>query len=667
MKKYLLVLLAVVMCGSTGCDTDIDSSNIASLINDENRCAITGGIQITSEQANVIQSMITVINTNDCWDNKTSGNEILKTTCPPLSDFKTKLSQAGNSYSDIYKDALVTIKHSLKGAFLEYHSKTMVDIFEFVSLNVSMETSKELYYCACNYEFCDDNTACVTDSITQLPTCAVSKYASSANENQCDPIKLNGETIIDILSNSTLPIVKKLEEINKAGTNIDLNDAVFSNWCILNYQNVKIPNPDTNNIKDKQNDFIEHCKAPNGYGYLFSNTCDSEELKDIQGNCKLAQSLFSYLFNCLNANDPVLCPQEKYSPLIVPGFNDVNYSATYYNLIRGYVEEMLTTNLEETLQNNGITIAEFKSSKEFVHAVDEFIINEAVYIVNAPGNIYNIKVNNVVTVADFLNATNEDGSFCTQGCSINLQQEDILTGVRKVLDTLYSNSNPISIPYKKSATETVNIQTTMPDNEMRRKLFAYIPLGVMPKDTLASPLTTNLQCVSVPSAIGDPAGIKKYCEADNNQIIGAEQIFDAINGDNLIPRVDLFDAIIMGTDAQFKVKLKNSSNETADVAIHAGSTSNIISFTLPQNGNKPEYLKGKWNALKCPSGASCSSDTSCGVCADTSIPHTIMAYDTSENKYSSYKEATCKNGAVITKAGTSASTDNSETPAPEEK
>lgn len=712
MKKLIPALLATLLCASAGCDTRIESDVIKDTMGDVFRCEMTGGTPFSSGQANVIRSVVRVINTSECWF-KTGESYSVNNTCEAYDNFVKTLKEAGvtdglslNEFDSVMEGT----KKSLSGGTISYNTKAMSNIYKVVEGLVSDSSGdSSTMYCACGYEFCESGASCVVDTATNLPICTYSTSLGQSVDSTCDPVLIKNTSVSSVVPKALYPILWKLSSLQG---NLASNKYKIQTACVSKQEAEADQTICSNGMES-------------GYGYLFYQTADeyagdSSEKKTRYEN---AADFFSFFTTCVNydassvesyAHDNQNLPEdlkavfkdsnvtvtkvyykkgskgeEHYFPICIGDqvhFPGVHTGATtigyYFSIFRTLVKQILTYHLADA------DLAKVAVEDNLEKKVDEFIIQFIAAMVNssekfstdANKEIFNYFANGVVVpeygVSCYRDA--EKPSLCDATKPV-LDNSVIMDIVQKYLKLTFSAEGKMTLADDVSSYYDVS--------KMGRLFFAYLADFVNSFEdgyasSLNSSFSVNLDCATPISGIGDPAGVKKYCSADDNILIGVKNIIDSLEEDvdpldknksrvasQKMARASLIELILMGTAGEIpvditKVRNKNgdgfdnlAASQAAYVTINSAASKKTISF---KSNTESGDITGKWLVMRCPGGASCGANGQCGDCANTETGITTTLYrlataaEKSEHKlgdsfddYIKFENASCVNGAIV--------------------
>ena len=668
MKKITPFFLAFIACAAMSCN-EVSSDEISDIITPTVRCAMTGGVPIAPNQASVISSIIEVLNENGCW----KGTEIDKN----CSAFLKLQTNAGGTVSQGLNDGIKAIKASLGGGIIYFNSKPMDSVYKLAYSEVIASSGNT--YCACGYDFCEAETACNIDDKTGLPICSYSRDAAPEfNESKpCDPVLIKQSPLQGILAEGLFPIMKKLGEYSSAeeaeqkelakpeSETKDPTKLLGTDLCVEKDNAIKI-----NNAYGDAGLVDSPCRNEGKEAYLFYNTKVDKTI-----DATRAAKVYSFIVDCLNSskvtetakttllgfNQNMCSGNEVVLEGLRPGvINSGFYFNDFRRIAKGLLTDEMTT--EELASIDPVALEE---------AVDEFLISEANLIFESKKDLKTVSSVMLILTAKGVNGqlikatgyNNEGGvtipTYPDPGAngkydsSVIITLNEMIAGIKGFYENSYPKSNVLQITTDSGKTWT----TKGRENVLRRKFFAALATYVMGVGDLNSAFGVNLECVSISSAIGDPAGMKKYCSADDKQPIGIQQIYnglsvgvgsDSEDTSAIFNRINLIDALIMGDSA--KIRTLDKEGNLTSVQINTNTTEDRIIYKRDNLDSSYVTYGGKWLAMRCPSGASCALNGQCGTCANTEIPQTLYDLDPTDDKgekYLKHENSVCRNGSVV--------------------
>jgi hypothetical protein len=642
MKKYLTALLATLACISAGCQSDIEKEEIAKLLTSDVRCTMTGGKLYTEDQAHAIGDVKNVVDSKACWTMNGS-TAALDTSCDAYDALKKRL---GGKVPDGLNSGMTQLKNDLGGAWIAFATKPMASIYSMVKTYVPEGSNEAGYYCGCGYDICDIGTSCSMDAITQIPICAYDKQDTNMAAEICDPVIVRQNPLKSVLLNGLFPIMQKLGEFATLMENFEGKEPMTVEG-------------------DERGDLLPVDES--GKYYFPLNPCAFKSTALLAENTKVCMGeylftkgedqtfrvitaqLFSFIIDCVNYDSLSADAKKTYKcwgtmknvPLgtIRPGITN---SGMYFNDFRRMANDLIT---------QGMTQAQVAALDEEVlgDAIDDFLTKQVQYILTARSTLVG-----EASVLKILTAhVDEKGNLIAKDGS-NISDDAILTGLNTFYENAYRSYEGQKITISDKSQSQINA-TTDSEYLIRRKFFAALASYVMGTQDLNSAFGVNLDCIAGVSGIGDPAGLKKYCSANESQPIDTKTIYTALEN-NVDNRIALLDALI-GRDAA-----SNVHTATLSATDEMGNPTTIIIDSLSDNNRityqrfnastgkpideKPVTYGGKWLGMRCPNGASCQ-DSNCGACGNTEIPHKIVNYSSSNEVYEIHENAICINGKIV--------------------
>lgn len=323
-KNNICFLAAIAALCASSCNTEVPVDEISPLLTFDTRCKMSGGRPLTIPQAKKIAAIVATVNNveNDYSDPDTA-------ECPEAYHGQCRIiksTAAGTKDSIFYNDNITEInkqirnyRTTLKGAKLLYESALMYDIYKYVAENLYPGDTETASYCACGYQFCDQNVACSIDDVSHMPICAANTSVDPEMRKDCNPVNIKQTGLINILMAHQMPLLQKLGSYRSfASANIGLQNAEskYSTQC-NNYKAVTDSEKGhTIDCSVEQNSSNIRCLECNEYYNAYFNAYvinegiqaqyDNARISRDSLKAKLGSDYDSQLSNC-NNSIPEVC------------------------------------------------------------------------------------------------------------------------------------------------------------------------------------------------------------------------------------------------------------------------------------------------------------------------------------------------------------------------
>ena len=621
------------MCCAAGCDTDIPTDEIKNDLTAQTRCAMTGGIPLTSTQVQSVRKIIEETN------------------------------------EDIRKETISSIYEAIGyqgGDDITYGSKDINILYQYA---YTLESPPgDNLFCACGTDVCDADIAC--DVIGGNKACrALDINVSYDDDNSCDIVHVDNRMFAYLLSSTLFPIlvqaakVRLVGEINSQYAICLAEKKCGDDNCEAECKQVVAGNNNIENVEDV--DYALHAFAQlassTGFDSITTKSFKTEVSPDEDAyleymNWISTKLMFAAIAECINVGTSY-CPDGML--LYIPGIpNSVSVASTnkYYNLFK---------EIAEHLRDDGL----------IKNDLDEFFIRQA------GGLLFNsVELSSVLSVPNVMTIASK--TFVPEGTNIlkwkSKPSEILLT------DVSVAAADGLLMVLRDVLTASYN---RYGDYEAHRLFLGHAILQNMlgtDKDKLfALTFRQNSQCNNYISPIGHVYGVNKYCYSKlfTSGVLTFEGLANRVLADGQEGEdhaSGLADAMIMGNT--FALPLENvrfGKNEIfvldkvldfntlfkkyslnaltlesiesveiykIDIEWNTVNDRNVMNAYVQINStgnasvNISIPLKGEWLINRCPMGASCTVNNECGICANSAV---VRHYG------KGYERATCENGLLV--------------------
>ncbi len=563
-KLFAFCLLVAFAFLTIGCNTDVPISEINSALSIDMRCGISGGIPLRQSQAEKVKLIVDFINHDlDHPDNAYSWNdkdiaELLSKDIILGNEYERNKSNGTNNLAVFIRK----IHESLKGGRLLYGSVQMSSIYKYAYANLSIDGEDEDLYCTCGYEFCEKDSACTIDQVTNFPVCGANttiELQFDKDTLECNPINLSKTPLKGVLLQHQLPILQFMAGFREKWENdkITVNDSdrVTS---LINCADASITDPDA---------------------------------------CITAQKFYKYMIECINIGDSTF-PQDKRS-------NCPNYDGSTTECTeRPCMGELYIAGFPHTAKVNfyaglkeiaerQINAAKKGADASFAQELNGLTVSK--YLVDQVAPIY---VSSITDMSAIIGGI--QNAIATNGVD-NIPEDQVFSAMRTFLQKTYASFS------EGMAT-------------LHRQFFGWLTVDNMTENDIrtlyTSTLTVRLLCDAQDLPNGDISGLKKYCIYRDDLPASLNDILSAMQS-TTESVVKMADAMIMNGDLIIDITVNQQAGK---IIFDTVKSVMYQSFSKDKDG-KDEYkqMLGDWLLLRCPNNASCMLNNQCGSCTNGMI------------------------------------------------
>ncbi|MBQ9816601.1 MAG: hypothetical protein IJM59_03910, partial [Proteobacteria bacterium] len=449
-------------------------------------------------------------------------------------------------------------------------------------------------------------------------TCSAVSLNTDINA-ECDPVKVDNRYFGYLLSTHLFPILRQVAGLRSMQSS---QDGLTKVSKLLKSPELQ------NNLLSKDNKgkkkLTTYLANP-----LSENNPTGKKCEDECADAMVASLFYASIAECMN-NKTDHCPDGM--QLTVEGADSSqSKSETYYKMLREIAKHLIATDSGKNNDNP-------KSVTE--DDIDKFLIDQVIYINNATANLSGLMSNSqeLVNIQQYLFAHPEDPTSVEprlEGGKVYLKPTHFSHATAKAVTTALKSF--LAGAYGRIEDEA--------RYEAHRKFFAHFILRSMSnadKSNLFSlTFVQRKQCQDVTSPAGRDTGYMQYCYSEDfsdglgNQSVAelfTKLIPEGIKGEDAAAA--LADGIIMDTSFSTELKI-NNSDKTIALDLSDESGNNVLTIA-------GDDIKGKWKSYRCAMGASCNTDSECGVCTNSNVK--ITRVDATGQKHDN---ATCVAGDLV--------------------
>ncbi|GEM_PF-5395679 len=713
MKKLTKLLLMASLICAAGCNTDVPTKDITPILTYQTRCGMSGGVPLTQTQ---IQFVNSYVNTDfeqffnlpteqqkedPFYQAKISVYNGVEGQLKPLGD----VSYASDKMIALYKYAyaLIPADEDLDNSYCACGTNVCDkgvgcalkdNTYVCTAVNVPDGTCDPIFvdtryfgYLLSTHLFPIFNqvsklramfvnatetlTSCVNDYTTKCSsdnTCICDPDCQS-DDNNCTKCEDCLEFYHDLFCK------EKCNDPNSGectGCKANYNDASK----ISDYQTQCVENECFNNHKETDYALVAKFLSVKELSTVLFKGTKKEDKNDT--NVKIAKLFYASICECMNGTRGY-CPDSMI--LSVEGAHSSstpNVASGFYQMIREISASLLMeaeklpsklngkemtyqeyANLEitDTASLNGNEINKAEKSNEYVNIIDNFIINQVIYMMSSSVDLPKLMdAPELAKIKDKVigNETVQHSTLKTTDVTIQ-DAKVIMNTLKNMLSASYSTNSENEKIY-----------------QAHRRFFGQFVVRGMTTDDknnlFSMTFVQNQRCIDNTSAIGHTVGTQQFCHTNMFNAGGSltySNLIDMVLPDGFkgVDRAcELADDIIM--DKSFTLnqiseknfvpifQYPNPNYDSTDpnsaktlpiyhlevyIGDEASSNKATIYFTKDKEESKSMTINGTWQSYRCPNSASCTVNNECGICANSTAPHLISYND--ENIMT-----TCTNG-----------------------